>query len=65
MRPARIATKVALPIPKVVGMTATVGGLVWGKDPEELRKINEQRAQGTGRGRRRGEAAVPQQRRVR
>jgi hypothetical protein len=38
-----IATKVVLPIPGVVGMTATVGDLVWGKDPEELRKLNEQR----------------------
>lgn len=36
-----IATKVAVPIPQVVGMTSTVGDLVWGKDPEELRKINE------------------------
>jgi hypothetical protein len=38
-----IATKVVLPIPAVVGMTSTVGDLVWGKDPEEVRKINEQR----------------------
>ncbi len=38
-----IVSKVALPIPGVVGMTATAGNLVWGKDPEELRKINEQR----------------------
>lgn len=36
-----IATKVAVPIPGVVGMTASVGNLVWGKDPEEVRKINE------------------------
>jgi len=36
-----IATKVALPIPAPVGMTSTVGGLVWGKDPEEVRKVNE------------------------
>jgi hypothetical protein len=43
-----IATKVVLPIPGVVGMTATVGGLVWGKDPEELRKINEQRLRELG-----------------
>ena len=43
-----IVTKVALPIPKVVGMTATVGGLVWSKDPEELRKINEQRLKELG-----------------
>jgi hypothetical protein len=38
-----IVSKVVLPIPGVVGMTATAGNLVWGKDPEELRKINEQR----------------------
>jgi hypothetical protein len=38
-----IAAKVVVPIPMVVGTTASVGGLVWGKDPEELRKINEQR----------------------
>jgi hypothetical protein len=43
-----IATKVVLPIPGVVGMTATVGDLVWGKDPEELRKINEQRVKELG-----------------
>ena len=43
-----IATKVALPIPGVVGMTATVSGLVWGKDPEELRKLNEQRLKELG-----------------
>ncbi len=43
-----IATKVILPIPGVVGMTATVSDLVWGKDPEELRKINEQRLRDLG-----------------
>ncbi len=43
-----IATKVVLPIPGVVGMTATVSGLVWGKDPEELRKLNEQRLKEIG-----------------
>lgn len=37
-----IATKVVVPIPGVVGLTSTVGGIVWGKDPEEVRKINEQ-----------------------
>jgi hypothetical protein len=36
-----IAAKVVVPIPMVVGTTASVGGLVWGKDPEELRKLNE------------------------
>ena len=43
-----IATKVVLPIPGVVGMTATVSGLVWSKDPEELRKLNEQRLRELG-----------------
>jgi hypothetical protein len=43
-----IATKVVLPIPGVVGMTATVSDLVWGKDPEELRKLNEQRLRELG-----------------
>ncbi|MCU0252623.1 MAG: hypothetical protein MUE61_20730 [Vicinamibacterales bacterium] len=43
-----IATKVVLPIPGVVGMTATVSGMVWSKDPEELRKINEQRLRELG-----------------
>ena len=38
-----IAAKVVVPIPGIVGTTASVGGLVWGKDPEELLKINEQR----------------------
>jgi hypothetical protein len=36
-----IATKVVLPIPAIVGMSSTVGKLVWGADPEEVRKINE------------------------
>jgi hypothetical protein len=36
-----IATKVVVPIPAVVGTAATVGDLVWSKDPEELRKHNE------------------------
>jgi hypothetical protein len=38
-----IATAVVVPIPPVASMTATVGGLVWGADPEELRKTNEAR----------------------
>jgi hypothetical protein len=38
-----IITKIVLPIPMVVSTTATVGGLVWGADPEEVRKINEAR----------------------
>jgi hypothetical protein len=36
-----IAAKVVVPIPTVVSTTSTVGGLVWGKDPEALRKTNE------------------------
>jgi len=36
-----IATKVVVPIPTVVSTTSTVGSLVWGKDPEALRKANE------------------------
>jgi hypothetical protein len=36
-----IAAKVAVPIPMVVGTTASVGNLVWSKDPEELLKLNE------------------------
>jgi hypothetical protein len=43
-----IAMKVILPIPGVVGMTATVSDPVWSKDPEELRKINEQRLRDLG-----------------
>lgn len=43
-----IATKVVLPIPGVVGMTATVSDLVWSRDPEELRKLNEQRLRELG-----------------
>ncbi len=38
-----IAAKVVVPIPMVVSTTATVGGLVWGKDPQEVNKINETR----------------------
>jgi hypothetical protein len=36
-----IAAKVAVPVPMVVSTTATVSNLVWGKDPEELRKLLE------------------------
>lgn len=43
-----IAAKVVIPIPAVVGMTANVGDLVWGKDPEALRKMNEERLAGLG-----------------
>jgi hypothetical protein len=38
-----IVTKIVLPIPMLVSTTATVGGLVWGADPEEVRKVNEAR----------------------
>jgi hypothetical protein len=40
---ATIATKIVLPVPVLVSGTATIGGLVWSKDPEALRKINEAR----------------------
>jgi hypothetical protein len=43
-----IITKVAVPVPAPVGTAATVGNLVWSKDPEELRKLNEQRAKALG-----------------
>ena len=43
-----IATKVVVPVPAPVGMTASVGDLVWSKDPEEVRKINEARAKELG-----------------
>lgn len=43
-----IATKIVVPIPAVVGTAATVGDLVWSKDPEELRKFNEGRAKALG-----------------
>jgi hypothetical protein len=43
-----IATKVVVPIPAVVTTTSDVGRLVWSKDPEELRKLNEQRAKAIG-----------------
>jgi hypothetical protein len=45
-----VATKVVLPIPPVVGMTASVGKLVWGMDPEALRKTNEERLRDLGVG---------------
>jgi hypothetical protein len=44
----RIATSIVVPIPPLVGTTAKVGDLVWGRDPEELRKLNEQRAREMG-----------------
>jgi hypothetical protein len=36
-----IAAKIVVPIPPVVSTTASVGGLVWSKDPEALLKQNE------------------------
>jgi hypothetical protein len=36
-----LAAKIAVPIPMVVSTTASVSNLVWGKDPEELRKLLE------------------------
>lgn len=43
-----IVTKVVLPIPAIVSTSASVGDLVWGKDPEELRKLNEGRLKALG-----------------
>jgi hypothetical protein len=43
-----IVTKVVVPIPAVVGTTAAVGDLVWSKDPEALRKLNEERVRALG-----------------
>jgi hypothetical protein len=43
-----IVTKIAVPIPAVVVTTATVGDLVWSKDPEALRKLNEARVRALG-----------------
>jgi hypothetical protein len=38
-----IVTMVVVPVPPVLSTTATVGDLVWGADPEEVRKTNETR----------------------
>ena len=43
-----LAAKIVVPIPMVVSGTATVGNLVWGKDPEELMKLNEAKLQQIG-----------------
>jgi len=43
-----IAAKVVVPIPMVVSTTASVSNLVWGKDPEELRKLLEKQIQELG-----------------
>lgn len=45
-----IAARVVVPIPMVVSATATVGDLVWTKDPEELLKLDEQRLKQAGAG---------------
>jgi hypothetical protein len=45
-----IAAKVVVPVPMVVSGTASVGNLVWAKDPEELLKINEQKFKELGAG---------------
>jgi hypothetical protein len=45
-----IAAKVVVPIPMVVSSTASVGNLVWAKDPEEVLKINEQKFKELGAG---------------
>jgi hypothetical protein len=43
-----IAAKVVVPIPPVVSTTASVGGLVWSKDPEALLKENEAQLRSLG-----------------
>jgi len=43
-----IATSIVVPIPPLLGTTADIGNLVWGTDPEELRKLNERRAREIG-----------------
>jgi hypothetical protein len=43
-----IVTRVVVPIPTLATTTATVGGLVWGTDPEALRKTNEGRLAALG-----------------
>ena len=43
-----IAAKAVTPIPTVVSKAADVSDLVWGKDPQELAKLNEQRLTALG-----------------
>ncbi len=43
-----LATKIAVPIPAPVGTVASLGDMVWSKDPEEVRKINERSLQSLG-----------------
>ncbi len=45
-----IVARIAIPIPVAVGATATISGLVWSKDPEELLKQNETRLRELGVG---------------
>lgn len=45
-----LAAKIVVPVPMVVSGTASVGNLVWGKDPEELLKLNEQKLKSVGAG---------------
>jgi hypothetical protein len=45
-----IAGKVVVPIPPVVRGTASVGNMVWAKDPEEVLKLNEQKLKELGVG---------------
>ena len=43
-----IAAKIVVPVPMVVSGTASVGNLVWSKDPEDILKINEQKLKAMG-----------------
>jgi hypothetical protein len=43
-----LAAKIVVPIPPVVSSTATVGNLVWAKDPEALLKENEAKFRAAG-----------------
>src|SRR5918993_1870336 len=36
-----LVTKVAVPVPAPVGTISSVGDIVWSKDPEQVRKVNE------------------------
>ena len=36
-----LVTKIAVPVPAPVGAISSIGDVVWSKDPEEVRKINE------------------------
>ena len=43
-----LTTKFVVPVPALVGTSATVGNLVWSTDPESLRKLNETRLKELG-----------------